>query len=128
PFLLEVGRILKPDGVLRLTTPDLRATCQTYLGVHETAKLQDHAGTWLEEEFSPHYWINAMFRFWGHKWVWDFPSLSALLAESGFRRVESVEPQATRSGMPQLENLETRYGVPAPPHCWTISMIVEATK
>ena len=34
PFLKESRRILKPGGVLRLTTPDLKAVCELYLGTH----------------------------------------------------------------------------------------------
>jgi predicted SAM-dependent methyltransferase len=128
PFLAEAYRVLKPGGVLRLTTPDLRSVCQIYLGVHERTCLQDQATTWLEAEFSPDYWANAMVRFWGHQWVWDFDALSGKMRSVGFVRVERAEPQVTKSGMPQLENLETRYGVPAPPHCWELSMILEATK
>jgi predicted SAM-dependent methyltransferase len=127
PFFSEAHRVLKPGGVLRFTTPDLKAICQTYLGVHETATLADHATTWLEKEFSPDYWINAMFRFWGHQWVWDCPAMENLLRSSGFSRVECVQPQETKSGMPQLENLESRYNL-TDSHCWTISMILEATK
>ena len=127
PFFMEAYRVLRPGGTLRFTTPDLRAICQTYLGVHETATLADHAATWIEKEFSPDYWINAMFRFWGHQWLWDFPAIETLLRSSGFSRVECVKPQETKSGMPELENLESRYN-PADSHCWTISMILEATK
>ncbi len=128
PFLSGACRVLKPGGVLRFTTPDLRSICEIYLGISKRSTLKEHQTTWLEEEFSPHYWMNAMFSFWGHRWVWDFEALSEVIRSSGFSHVESVEPQITKSGMPQLANLETRYGVPAPPHCWTSSMILEATK
>jgi predicted SAM-dependent methyltransferase len=128
PLLREACRVLKPGGVVRLTTPDLSSICEIYLGISKRATLEEHYTTWLEEEFSPHYWMNAMFRFWGHHWVWDFEALSEEIRSSGFIHVERMEPQSTKSGMPQLENLETRYGTPAPPHCWATSMILEATK
>ena len=54
--------------------------------------------------------------------------MGEVVREAGFNRFESMEPQVTKSGKPELENLETRYGVPAPPHSWTCNMILEATK
>jgi predicted SAM-dependent methyltransferase len=128
PFLKEVLRVLRPGGVLRLTTPDVRAVCQIYLGLLEGSSLADHARTWLEDEFSPDIWINSMFRAWGHQWLWDFESLAEELRSCGFGNIERTPPQVTRSEFPQLGNLEVRYGVPAPPHCWPVSMILEATK
>jgi predicted SAM-dependent methyltransferase len=131
PFLQEAYRVLRPGGVLRLTTPDLKAICRIYLGSHDKTTLDEHKTTWTEPEFSPHYWINATFRNWGHQWIWDFESLAELLNSVGFKQVECVSPQITNSGMSQLGTLETRYdvhGVPAPKHCWTSSMILEATR
>jgi predicted SAM-dependent methyltransferase len=127
-FLHQAYRVLKPGGVVRLTTPDLKAVCEIYLGINDQTSLEDQKSTWLEPEFSRDYWINKFFRGWGHQWIWDFESLTELIRSSGFDRVERVQPQVTKSGMPELENLETRYGVPAPKHCWATSMILEATR
>jgi predicted SAM-dependent methyltransferase len=127
-FLEEAHRALKPSGVLRLTTPDLEAVCRLYLGIHDRATLDQHETTWLEGEFSPSFWINTTFRNWGHQWLWDFGSLSDLVKASGFKTIDRVEPQVTHSGKPELANLDDRYGMPPPPHCWTSSMIVEATR
>ena len=127
-FLHQAYRVLKPGGVLRLTTPDLKAVCEIYMGINDQTSLEDQKSTWLEHEFSPDYWINTFFRGWGHQWIWDFESLTELIRSSGFDRVERVQPQVTKSGMSELENLGTRYGVPAPKHCWATSMILEATR
>jgi predicted SAM-dependent methyltransferase len=127
PFLIEARRVLRPDGVLRLTTPNAKAVCEIYLGIHKNSKLEERFSTWLEAEANPEFWLNAMFRFWGHKWLWDSDNLCALMRSSGFKFIALVEPQKTRSGMKELENLDIRYGMPAPPHAWSSSMIVEAS-
>lgn len=127
PFLIEARRVLRPNGVLRLTTPNAKAVCQLYLGVHQTSKLEEHFSTWLEKEENPEFWLNAMFRFWGHKWLWDPDTIYACIVSAGFNFVAFVEPQKTHSGMTELENLDVRYGTPAPPHSWSSSMIVEAS-
>jgi predicted SAM-dependent methyltransferase len=127
PFLIEARRVLRPKGVLRLTTPNARAVCELYLGTHKKSKLEEHFSTWLEAEANPEFWLNAMFRFWGHKWIWDPDSLCALMRSSGFKFIALVEPQKTQSGMKELENLDIRYGMPAPTYAWTSSMIVEAS-
>jgi predicted SAM-dependent methyltransferase len=127
PFFSEAHRVLRPNGVLRVTTPNARAVCELYLGIHDRATLREHFTTWLEAEANPEFWLNAMFRFWGHKWLWDPDSLSALMHSSKFKSIALVEPQKTRSGMKELENLDIRYGVPAPRYAWTSSMIVEAS-
>lgn len=128
PFLRESCRVLKPGGVLRLTTPDITAVAQIYLGSHPRVRWEEFGPTWKEAEFTPDYWTNAFFRFWGHQWIWDEPALTSALREAGFSKVERAEPQRTTTGRPELENLETRYGVPAPPHCWETSMILEAIR
>jgi predicted SAM-dependent methyltransferase len=127
-FLTEAHRVLRKDGVIRLTTPDVKAICEIYLGLNDYASLKEIEATWLEPEFSPHYWINSMFRSWGHQWLWNFEALSEVAKSAGFAKTECLEPQVTGSQIPELENLETRYGTPAPPHCWVGSFILEATK
>jgi predicted SAM-dependent methyltransferase len=127
-FLIEGRRVLRPDGVLRLTTPDLAEVFKIGLGLNEQSTIQMHATTWLEDdkELTPDIWVNAMFRRWGHEHLWDFPSIKRAIHGAGFDRVERVEPQVTKSIHPELAGIDTRYGMPPPPHCWHSSMIIEA--
>lgn len=129
PFLKEAFRVLRKDGVLRLTTPDLTEVCRIALGISDACTVEKISTIWLDDKvLTKDIWINAMFRSWGHQYLWDFDSLKALLANAGFSKVDLAEPQITRSKFPELANLETRYGMPPPPFIWATSLIVEATK
>lgn len=129
PFLREAIRVLKPGGALRLTTPDIVEVCRIALGLNDRCTIEDLATTWLEDaNLTRDVWVNAMFRSWGHQYLWDFESMRGAMAVAGYRKIERVEPQITNSGIAELANLETRYGVPPPRHGWAASMIIEATK
>lgn len=129
PFLREARRVLKPDGVLRLTTPDIVEVCRIALGLNDRCTIEDLGTTWLEgNNLTRDIWVNAMFRSWGHQYLWDFESMHEAMAVAGYRQIERVEPQITKSSFGELANLETRYGNPPPRHGWAASMIIEAFK
>lgn len=84
-LLRECRRVLKPGGVLRTTTPDLRKLVAEYL----SGRLDEWRDVaWLPE--SPCRLLNEGMRLWGHQFVYDEPELRALLAEAGFADVERV--------------------------------------
>lgn len=125
-LLLELRRILKPGGVMRLTTPDMEACCQLYLGTHKYP-INAIRDTWREGQFSNLIWMNTYMRDWGHQWVWDFPALSEAIERAGFVNVNRCEPQITKSRLMELSALETRYGAHNSAERWAPTMIVEAT-
>jgi predicted SAM-dependent methyltransferase len=129
PFLNEAFRILQKEGVLRLTTPNLAEICRIALGISDACTVEQISTIWLDDEvLTKDIWINAMFRSWGHQYLWDFDSLKVVLTNAGFSKVDLAEPQITKSVFPELANQETRYGMPPPPFMWATSLIVEATK
>lgn len=127
-FLKEAQRVLKPGGVMRLTTPDLTETCKIFLGLRDDVTVEDFGTVWLEGEFSKEIWINALFRSWGHKHLWTFESVSEELKKAGLSEVQRCEPQQTKSKIPQLNNLDNRYGDNPPSWIFTGTLIVEAQK
>lgn len=127
-FLRESQRILKPGGVMRLTTPDLHEVCKIFLGQKEGVKVGDFGTVWLEGEFSPEIWINCQFRAWGHKHLWTWESLSTELTAAGFTQIQRCEPHKTKSDKPELDNLDNRYGDDAPSWLFASTLIVEAQK
>jgi predicted SAM-dependent methyltransferase len=124
--LAEIARVLKPGGVLRLTTPDMKAVLQIYLGEHERTTPETRRVSWLGPEFSPEIWINHVFRGYGHQFVHSFDSLRNELLAAGFDRVERCQPQRSSSGLPQLDGIDLHAGPDAPDASFDATMILEA--
>jgi predicted SAM-dependent methyltransferase len=130
PFFKEALRVLKPKGVLRLTTPDLESICRIVLNQHEECTIAQLATTWLDSsgKLTRDEWINAMFRSWGHQYIWDYESLAVQLQNAGFSAIRRAPPQVTLSKYAELADQETRYGISPPPFMWCFSVIIEAVK
>lgn len=99
-LLRECHRVLKPDGRIRISTPDLHELVHRYL--------EDDVilipGVW--EPRSAAAMLNEGLSLWGHKFVHDFSSLTEMLAVAGFR---DTSPQSYRtSDFPALCGLEHR--------------------
>jgi predicted SAM-dependent methyltransferase len=127
-FLAEAYRVLKPGGVIRLTTPDAPEICRVYLGTNPCVGVDDFRNGWLEGEFSPEIWVNSQFNGYGHKHVYSFESLAQELGHAGFTQIRRCSPQQTASPFAQLSNLEQRYGKNHPPFVFATTSIVEAEK
>ena len=88
-FFLECFRIIKPCGVIRIATPDLRFLIELYNA--EKNELQEHYIAWAIHSFLPDVGvpqdtqvINNFFRNWGHKFIYDFKTLQATMQRAGF--------------------------------------------
>ena len=116
-LLSECFRVLRPGGVLRLLTPDLRAIVErVYLG-RETRHLA-FCRLNLQAE-GPCEALNMWLRMGGdaHRFVWDYEPLERALTETGFsvRRVSF-----NRSRHASLRYLDLRD--------FDLNLLVEATK
>lgn len=89
----DLMRVLKPGGVMRIATPDL-----------------EFIKTRAER-------INVGFRYWGHKWIYDWEELERLLREAGCVKVKRMK--LGESKYTSLRNLETRP---------KLTLIAEVTK
>jgi predicted SAM-dependent methyltransferase len=127
-FMREMYRILKPGGVIRLTTPNITEICRLFLDLNQDVKVSDFASTWLEGEFSKEIWINALFRAWGHKYLWTFENFVDELTKVGFANIQRCEPHKTKSDKPQLNNLDNRYGDSEADWQFAHTLIIEAHK
>ena len=97
--LRECARILKPNGVLRLSTPDLRVLVDQYLA-GRTIEWSDQGWT----PNSPCQMLNEGMRRWGHQFVWDEAELVAALSSVGFATVNRVAwRESEHSGLSGLE-------------------------
>lgn len=88
-FLREAYRVLTPDGILRLLTPDAEAHAREYLARSPLADalVQRAARLGYYSRF-PVDILNLTFHANGHRYIWDEASLRAALQAAGFTRVE----------------------------------------
>lgn len=115
-FLLDVHRILRPGGVLRLSTPNLEWVWATH-----------HPGAGADPELQAlsalH--INRGFHGWGHHFLWNRALLGRALAACGFTDLRwHRHGESDRALFRALERHETYADAPDLPHV----LVVEATK
>lgn len=111
-LLAELHRMLRPGGVLRLTTPDLAKL----IAIYEDRNPEVDRGTYAryldeitgKEHERPCQTLNDDLRLWGHQYIYDQEDLSAKLVEAGFGSVVRVE--AGESPHPALRGLESHGG------------------
>lgn len=105
-FLAECHRILRPGGVLRILTPDLRKMAHMYL--QEPDRLLElwktHVGVPLEAGTAAEV-FNLGMRFAGHTFIYDEETLACLLDASGF---EARRVTFGQSDIPDLRGLDLR--------------------
>lgn len=97
----ECHRVLRKDGVFRVSTPSLEKLVGEYRG----GRLDE----WLNVDWKPQtscQLLNEGMRLWGHQFVYDRAELTRLLESVGFRRIVTVAWQ--RSEHPALQGLECR--------------------
>ncbi len=112
-FLAECYRVLKPEGVVRISTPSLDYLIECY----ERRKIWIFSDMgWTPQ--SPCKFINEGMRLWGHLFVYDFEELVNSFQKTGFCKISSRDWRESK--YKELENLERR-----PPHK---EIILEATK
>jgi len=96
-LLRECHRILKPDGRIRIATPDL----ETLIQLHTTQKtdIQKRYVNWIVDKFLPEvgiysecFVINNAFRNWGHQFIYDHATLQLAMERTGFVNVISYRP------------------------------------
>jgi predicted SAM-dependent methyltransferase len=109
-MLKESFRVLRSGGRIRIATPDLGAVVR--LHTDDLDDLARHYLDFMMTRFMPDtrsgnpscQVINHMFYAHGHKFIYDFETLSAKLAAAGFVEVVRYEPGESRD--PALRGLE----------------------
>ncbi len=130
-MLEECRRVLKPLGVLRLSTPDLDFLID--LRRPDKSPLQREYIRWAAETTMRNvpdttnetFVINNFVRDWGHTFIYDEKTLTQSLRLAGFRDLRKCGLQ--ESSMECLRNLENEARMP-PGFLRLESMVIEATK
>lgn len=88
-MLNECHRILKPGGIFRCATPDLKALFR--LLNENQGDTEKKYVQWISERFFPEvklsheiFVINHAFKAWGHQFLYDSLLLEATMKETGF--------------------------------------------
>jgi predicted SAM-dependent methyltransferase len=100
-FLKQCYRVLHPDGVLRVSTPNLKTLIRDY----EDKNVERYKGTW--EPTTPCRMVNEGMRLWGHQFIYDWHELWVSLYNSGFRGI-TTGSRWHESNHAELRNLEVR--------------------
>ena len=95
-WLEEVKRLLKPRGVIRISTPDIEKYVRGYLDSNEDffKKQRD-----ILQEINPvvpnrrAWMLNHIFRCFEHQWLYDFDELVYIAKRAGF-----LDSNVTRQG------------------------------
>lgn len=100
-LLSHARRVMAAEGVIRVSTPDLKPLLDDY----SAGRLirMDHAD-WQPATLCQ--MVNEAMRNWGHVFIYDEAELTALLRECGFRDVRRV--RWGESEFPELRGLESR--------------------
>lgn len=100
-FLTEICRVLKPGGVLRLSTPSLDFLVECY----SEGKVDEWSDMgWVVDNTAD--LVNGSMRNWGHKYLYNSSALIEILENAGFSEVISVPWH--ESTHESLRNLECR--------------------
>lgn len=127
--LKECWRVLKPGGVLRISTPDLAFLTGFYENdTSENKEYLDWASNWYwnqpthEKALVFNYYMTS----WGHKFIYDYTLLKNTCETIGFRQVTKEE--IGKSGFPELKNVESHGQVIGDKWNQKESMVIEAQK
>lgn len=106
-IIKDLMRVLKPGGVMRIAMPDLESVVDHYLNVplNKDPVIKDFHLEFVETRAE---WINMSFRWWGHKWLYDWEELQRRLSEAGYSKVKRCKLRESKHR--ELRNLEIRDG------------------
>ncbi len=131
-LLRECHRVLKPNGVLRIATPDLEFLVQLFNPVR--SELQEK----YLDYFINRYWevsslprdpslvINPYFYKWGHRFIFNQSTLEFILQKTGFRNTKWYSPG--KSDRRDLTAIEGHHKLISEEFNNFETMVVEAEK
>ena len=130
-FLLDMHRSLRPDGVIRLSTPNLDWVWITHYGLHGDVALKRQQSIML----------NRAFRGWHHRFLWNREMLAEAMSACGFdgltwhrhgsseravfRGLERHETYEDTADLPHVIIAEAVKGAPRPARFAALRSLLE---
>jgi predicted SAM-dependent methyltransferase len=113
-WLAEVRRLLRPGGLCRLTTPDLRRYAECYLNgggffAEHRRRMDTFTGAGPAMPDRPAFMFNQIFYLYGHRWIYDADELRHALMSAGFAP-DQIAVRAFRQGaVPDVARLDRPF-------------------
>lgn len=112
--LREFHRVMKPGGVLRLTTPDLRKLLALYEDDHPDMSLAEYITHFDGITGRIHkrgcQVLNDFMQLWGHRFIYDEEDITAKLLDAGFASVQTASPgESTHEALRGIESHEPEW-------------------
>jgi predicted SAM-dependent methyltransferase len=111
-WLAEVRRVLRPGGLVRITTPSLALFAQAYVDPDHPfyAVIREAlSGTKRFPQGVPDrrgWMLNDIFYGWKHRWIYDFEELKYALVAAGFDPETVVERKFADSAVEEVGALD----------------------
>lgn len=103
-FLIECHRVLKPEGILRIATPNVTYALLRYFFFWRKQGWIDKYGYgYLKTRAEM---INLVFHEWGHQYLYNKEELTRRLKESGFQKINKAKRNKSKFSV--FRNIETR--------------------
>ena len=107
-FFKECYRLLKPEGVVRISTFDVDDVIKAMNTNSDWKAYRDSYGSQFSYIETRAQFLNGVtFYNWGHQWLYNKEELKRLMSKAGFSNF--CEPTIKVSTYPELNNLETRF-------------------
>jgi predicted SAM-dependent methyltransferase len=112
-WLREVHRLLRPGGLVRISTPSLRLYAEGYFDPEQ--KLYAEHRRRLEQlpifkqrgvPERPGWMLNQAFQLWDHHWIFDAGEIRFVAGEAGFDPAGVVERSFQQGELPQVAALD----------------------
>lgn len=105
-MLSECYRVLKPNGIIRIATPNLEFLMDLYLHPEKEINKEflEFDANRTGQPNNPVYVINHFHTAWGHKIIYDPETLKSFLESVGFKNI--VQCEVGKSSHSELNNIE----------------------
>jgi predicted SAM-dependent methyltransferase len=112
-WLDEIRRLLRPGGLVRITTPSLALFVEAYRDPEHPFNAEHRAALTGSRRFPDgvpdrQAWVlNDIFYGWQHRWIYDFEELRHALVEAGFDAGTVVERQFGEGAVEEVAALDS---------------------